>query len=69
MPVIYDDEERSYRGQSLPARRVAAPPGVGFVAAPYRCPASLTSPLLAVHPAALATQPAGLSPRAARVSK
>ena len=64
MPVISDDEQRSYRAK-LAAQRVAAAPGNGFVAAPFRCPASPASLLLALAPAALATRPTGLLPRAA----
>ena len=52
-------------GQILAAQRVAAAPGGDFVAAPTRCPASLASLRLVLAPAALATRPTGLLPRAA----
>jgi hypothetical protein len=52
-------------GQILPAQGVAAAPCSGFVAAPVRCPASPASPLLVGIPAALATRPTGVPPRAA----
>ena len=54
-------------GQILAAQRVAAAPGKNFVAAPLRCPASLSSLLRVLAPAALATRPTRLLPRAAGV--
>ena len=54
-------------GQILAAQRVAAAPGNSFVAAPLKCPALLSSLLLALAPAALATRPTRLFPRAARL--
>ena len=54
-------------GQILAAQRVAAAPGKSFVAAPLKCPALLSSQLLALAPAALATRPTRLLPRAAMV--
>ncbi len=54
-------------GEILAALRVAAAPGNGFVAAPFRCPDWPASLLLALAPASLATRPTGLLPRAARL--
>src|ERR671935_1542926 len=53
-------------GQILPALRVAAAPGSGFVSAPLQCPALPASPLLASIRAALATRPTRIPTRAAR---
>ena len=66
MRVHLRRRETKLSGQILAAQRFAAAPVTSFVATPLRCPASLSSLLLAFAPAALATRPMRLLPRAAR---
>ena len=47
MRDIFDDEQRSYRAKSCLPGGLQGPPGEDIVAAPFRCPASPASPLLA----------------------
>ena len=48
MRDILDDEQQSYRGKSCLPCGLRRAPGQGFVAAPFRCPASPASPLRAL---------------------
>jgi len=50
MLFIHDDDQQSYRGKSLLPFGLRRRRPICFAAAPHRCPASPSSPLLASRP-------------------